>query len=154
MTGNVFLWQDISSCDKKFLHLTKNFFQWKNFFFTVTENFVQWRERISFNRKFLLFFLWQGISSCDRKFIPVTRHFFLWQKISSCDSRFLKKYLAINIFPGQDISGIFYSSDIKPWQKWVIFGYISKSQQKCMIFGQNFAWGFKASFQDSWHLGR
>ena len=120
----------------------------------MTENFVQWRKSSSFNRKFIPvrgnFSLWQDISSCDKKFLPVTGNFSLRQEMSSYGMKFLTQ----NFFPGQDISGIFHPSDIKTWQKCVIFGYITKSRQKCMLFVQNFAWEFKAFCQDSWHLGR
>ena len=128
-----FLWQEMSSCDRKFLPVKGNF--------PLTENVVHWMERSYFNRKFLPgtgnFFLWQEKSSCDREFLLVTGYFSLRQKISSCGTKLFAKYF----FPGQDISGIFHPSNIN-------------SQQKCMIFVQNFAWGFKASSQDSLHPGR
>ena len=80
----------------------------------------------------------------------MTGNLFLQQEISSSGAKFLTQ----NFFPGQDISGIFYASDAKLQQKGVIFGYISKSRQKWAIFVQNFTGEFKASCQDSWHLGR
>ena len=127
VTGNVFLWQEISSSDRKN--------------FPMTENFVQWRERSSFNRRILPvtrnFFLWQEIASCDRKFLAVTGYFLLWQEISSCHRKFLlvtgnsflsqeisscgMKFLIQNFSPGQDISGMFHPSDIKSQKKCVIF---------------------------------
>ena len=138
---NIFLWQEISSCDRKFL--------------PVTGNFVQWQERSSCNRKFLNvtrnfflsvsvrgnFFHWQNISSYDRKFLYVTGNFFMSQEISSWNRKSL-------------LVATFHPSDIKSRQKCVIFGHISKSRQKCVIFAQNFAWDFKASWQDSCHLAR
>ena len=69
VTGNFFLWPEISSCDRKFLPVTRNFF------------------------------LWQKISSCDRKFLTVKGNVFLWQEISSSERKFfsfdeqLKKWL-------------------------------------------------------------
>ena len=55
VTGNFFLWPEISSCGQKFLPVTRNFF------------------------------LWQEISFCDRKCLPVTGNVFLWQEMFSCD---------------------------------------------------------------------
>ena len=87
----------------------------------------------SCGRKFLpvagKFLLWQQIYSCGRIFFPVTGKSSMRQEISSCGTKFLTK----NFFPGQDISGIFHPSDIKLQQKCMIFGYISKSWQKCVI---------------------
>ena len=56
-TESFFLWQGISSCDRKFLPVTGNFF------------------------------LWQEISSCGRRCLPVSVNIFLWKEISSCDRK-------------------------------------------------------------------
>ena len=75
----VFPWQEISSCNKKFLTVAWNSFLWKEVSFC--------------NKKFLLvernFFLWQEISSCDKKLLPLERDFFLSQEISSCGNRLI-----------------------------------------------------------------
>ena len=52
VTGNFFLRQEISSCGTKFLPVTGSFF------------------------------LWQEISSCHRKFVPEIGNFFLWHEVS------------------------------------------------------------------------
>ena len=59
VTGNFFLWQEISYCDRKFLSVTGSFFQWQ-------EN-----------------------SSCDRKFPHVLRNFSLREEISYSHRKFL-----------------------------------------------------------------
>ena len=64
MTGNFVQWQERSSCNRKFLNVTGNFF----LSVSVRGNF----------------FHWQNISSYDRKFLYVTGNFFLKQEISSC----------------------------------------------------------------------
>ena len=60
--GNLLLWQEIASCERKCFPVT-------GFYFALRANF----------------FLWQQDSSCVRKFLPVTGIFFLWQEISSKD---------------------------------------------------------------------
>ena len=72
VTGNFVLWQEILSCDRKFV--------------LVKGNFFLWLEILSFTMKIKSvtgnFFLWQEISSCDRKFFPMTENFLLWHKVS------------------------------------------------------------------------
>ena len=78
----------ISSCDKKFLSVTRNFFLWQEIFATgrkflpVTKNLFLWIEISKCSMKFLSvtrsFFLWQEVSFCDKKFLSVTKSFFLW----------------------------------------------------------------------------
>ena len=134
---NIFPWQEISSCDRKFLH--------------VTGNFVQWQERSSCNRKFLNvtrnfflsvsvrgnFFHWQNISSYDRKFLYVTGNFFLKQEIAVLWQHFIP---------------LIWNHDKSAW--FLVISQNRDKRQKCVIFAQNFAWDFKASWQDSCNLAR
>ena len=74
MTGHFYLWQENSSCHKKFLPMTRHFFLW--------------REISSCNKKFLL---WQEISALDLEYrlLSVTRNFFLGQLITCSANMFL-----------------------------------------------------------------
>ena len=123
-------WQKITSCDRKFC--------------PVTENFFLSKEISSYGLQFCLlrwkFFLWQDMSSCDRKFSPETGNFFLWQGVS-----FQKFLYGAGYF--WNIWSFWYKIKAKVLSFLVI-------SQKSVIFVQNFTWGFKASCQDSWHLGR
>ena len=86
-------WQEISSCNRKFLAITRSFFLWQEVsscdkkFPPVTNSFFLWQEIFNCGMKFLLvtkrFFLWQEISASYKKFLPMTRKFFLWQEISA-----------------------------------------------------------------------
>ena len=154
--GNFFLWFEILSFEMKILFVTRNVFLWQEIF-SCDRDFLP----VTGNKKFSSvkgkIILQQKVSSCDRKFSSVTEHFFLSQEMSPWDRKFLpvtQSFLHQNFYPGQDISGIFQPSDIKSWQKCLIFGYISKLWQKCLLFVQNFAREYKTSCQDSWYLGR
>ena len=92
-------------------------------------------------RDFQHFRLKYYISTCDRKFLTVTGNESLGKEISSCHMKFLPE--TEKFFLGQEISAIFHCFDIRLPQKYTIFWHISKSQQKCVIFLQNFAWEFR-----------
>ena len=100
MTGDFFLWLEISSCDRKFP--------------PVTEHFL----------------LWQEIYSCDRKFIPVTWKFLMRQEISSSGTKFLTQNLFLmqdisEIFTHSDVKSrqkcVIFLSCLKIATKCVIF---------------------------------
>ena len=81
MPRNFFLWKDISTSDKKFLPMTRNFFP---------------KQEISSSVK-INFFLWQLITCSTKNFLPVIRkyflhvvcdrkNFFIWQEIQTLKS--------------------------------------------------------------------
>ena len=59
MKGHIYLWQEISSYDKKYLPATRNFF------------------------------VWQEINAFDKRFLPMTINFFLWKLITCSAKKFL-----------------------------------------------------------------
>ena len=169
-TAKIFLWQEMTSLDSKFLPLA-DFFLWQDILscdrncHPVTEDFL----------------LWQGISFCDLKCCPVIGNFlmtqeisswtgnsFIWPEISSCDREFLS--VTTNFFPGQEISSFgtklptqnFYPGQeilqncitlIWKCNKSVWFFVIYKNGNKSAWYlFKKFAWEFKASWQDFCHL--
>ena len=119
LTGNFVLWQEISSCKRKFLSvvgisscglkfcpLRGKFFLWKEFSscdrkcLPVTGYFfLPVRGNVFYERKFLPVsgnlssdskdHPATGVSSCDREFLSLIWNFVLSEEISSCDSTFL-----------------------------------------------------------------
>ena len=88
-------------------------------------------------------FLLQKILSCDRKLCPLTENFVVWQEISSFNMKFLHvAQSSLNIFfcfagsffCWQEISAIFHPSDIKSWQKCVIFFVVPQNCNKMPWF--------------------
>ena len=108
VTRSFFLWQEISSCDKKFLTMAWNFFPCQDIsscnrtFLPLTRNFILWQEISSCDKKFLTFFLWQEISSNAKEFLSVTGHLCLWQEIPFCP--WYKSFLSVtrNFFLWQE----------------------------------------------------
>ena len=111
---NIFLWQEISSCHRKFLPVTGNFF--------LSQEISSW------DRKFLPvagnFFLWHEISSCHRKFVPEIGDFFLWQEVS------YQKFLSD---PGyfSNISSLGYKIATKACDFWSYLKIATKVRDFC-----------------------
>ena len=64
MKGHIYLWQEISSYDKKYLPATRNFFVWQEI-----NAFDKWFLPMTIN-----FFLWKLITCSAKKFLPVTKN--------------------------------------------------------------------------------
>ena len=139
------LWQEIFSCDRKFVTLTGNCFLWQKMFCC--------------DRK--LFLLWEQISSCDSKIRPVSGNFFLWQEYSSCDTKFLQKTENFFQWHPSSCTQFLYEEGTLFWwldfskKSWVKFPYLCGNfERKIMPICRNFISDLFPLFRSKLYSGK